>query len=227
MNKPKLAPSILAADFSKLGSEIEAADKAGADMIHIDVMDGAFVPNITLGPDIIASVRPYTNLAFDVHLMIEEPQRYIARFAAAGADIITVQAEACRHLHRTIQEIKASGVKSGVALSPATPPDVLDYVIGEIDMVLLMSVNPGFGGQSFIPAVLEKIRAVRKTIDALGVSVDIEVDGGIKLSNVGKVVQAGADVIVAGSALYNSEGIGHNAARFRAAMDNAALPEGM
>ncbi|NOU83322.1 ribulose-phosphate 3-epimerase [Paenibacillus sp. LMG 31459] len=220
----KLAPSILAADFSALGSEIQAIDSSGADLVHIDVMDGHFVPNLTLGPDIIRAIRPYTRLCFDVHLMIAEPQRYISSFAAAGADILTVQAEACTHLHRTVQEIKAAGLKAGVALNPATPLSVLDHILEDIDLVLLMSVNPGFGGQSFIPAVMGKIKALRRTLDTLDRRIDLEVDGGIKLSNVREVVEAGANVIVAGSALFKTGGLRDNVERFRSETGSYAAP---
>lgn len=220
----KLAPSILAADFSALGSEIQAIDSSGADLVHIDVMDGHFVPNLTLGPDIIRAIRPYTKLCFDVHLMIAEPQRYISSFAAAGADILTVQAEACTHLHRTVQEIKAAGLKAGVALNPATPLSVLDHILEDIDLVLLMSVNPGFGGQSFIPAVMGKIKALRRTLDTLDRRIDLEVDGGIKLSNVREVVEAGANVIVAGSALFKTGGLRDNVERFRSETGSYAAP---
>jgi len=215
----KLAPSILAADFAALGSEIQAIEAAGADLIHIDVMDGQYVPNITMGPEIIRAIRPYSGLVFDVHLMIDEPQRYLSQFVSAGADIITVHAEACRHLHRTIQEIKASGIKAGVALNPGTPLSALDGVMGDADMVLLMSVNPGFGGQSFIPLVFGKIRTLRGMLDALGGTADLEVDGGINLANVRSVAEAGANVIVAGSALFNSRSLQDNVDSFRAAMD--------
>ncbi|WP_042210847.1 ribulose-phosphate 3-epimerase [Paenibacillus borealis] len=220
----KLAPSILAADFSALGSEIQAIDSSGADLVHIDVMDGQFVPNLTLGPDIIRAIRPYTRLCFDVHLMIAEPQRYISNFAAAGADILTVQAEACTHLHRTVQEIKAAGLKAGVALNPATPLSVLDHILEDIDLVLLMSVNPGFGGQSFIPSVMGKIKALRRTLDTLDRRIDLEVDGGIKLSNAREVVEAGADVIVAGSALFKTGGLRDNVERFRSETGSYAAP---
>jgi len=199
----KIAPSILSADFSSLGQDIRAAEEAGADLIHIDVMDGVFVPNITIGPLVVDAVRPLTSLMLDVHLMIVEPDRYIARFAEAGADTISVHAEACIHLHRTVQEIKGCGVRAGVALNPATPLSCIEYVLGDIDMVLIMSVNPGFGGQAFIPSVLEKIRRLRRICKEAGMSsVEIEVDGGINSETIAPVVQAGADICVAGSAVF-------------------------
>jgi len=201
----KIAPSILSADFSKLGSEIKDVERGGADWIHIDVMDGHFVPNITIGPLIVEAVRPITKLTLDVHLMIENPDQYIEAFAKAGADYITVHAEACTHLHRTIQLIKSYGVKAGVVLNPATPPSVLDYVLEDIDLVLLMTVNPGFGGQAFIPSVLDKIEKVRSMIDEKGLSVDIEIDGGVNPETARLCVERGATVLVAGSAIYNKE----------------------
>lgn len=199
----KIAPSILSADFSKLGEEIKDVERGGADWIHIDVMDGHFVPNITIGPLIVEAVRPITKLTLDVHLMIENPDQYIEAFAKAGADYITVHAEACTHLHRTIQLIKSFGVKAGVVLNPATSVSVLDYVLEDIDMVLLMSVNPGFGGQAFIPSVLDKIEAVRSMIDEKGLDIDIEIDGGVNPETARLCVEKGATVLVAGSAIYN------------------------
>ncbi|PQD95906.1 ribulose-phosphate 3-epimerase [Pradoshia eiseniae] len=201
----KIAPSILSADFSKLGSEIKDVERGGADWIHIDVMDGHFVPNITIGPLIVEAVRPITKLTLDVHLMIENPDQYIEAFAKAGADYITVHAEACTHLHRTIQLIKSFGVKAGVVLNPATPPSVLDYVLEDLDLVLLMTVNPGFGGQAFIPSVLDKIEKVRNMIDEKGLSIDIEIDGGVNPETARLCVERGATVLVAGSAIYNKE----------------------
>jgi ribulose-phosphate 3-epimerase len=201
----KIAPSILSADFARLGEEVKAAEDAGAHMIHIDVMDGHFVPNITIGSAVVESIRKVTRLPLDVHLMIEEPDRYLGDFVKAGADILTVHCEACRHLHRTVQMIKESGVKAGVSLNPATPLWNLENILHDVDMVLLMSVNPGFGGQDFIPGTLEKIRLLKKMIAEAGLSVPIEVDGGIKPANAKMVAEAGADILVMGSAFFNSE----------------------
>ncbi|MFK9092380.1 ribulose-phosphate 3-epimerase [Bacillus salipaludis] len=199
----KIAPSILSADFSKLGEEILAVEKGGADYIHIDVMDGHFVPNITIGPLIVEAIRPITKLPLDVHLMIENPDQYIAAFANAGADYITVHVEACRHLHRTIQNIKSFGIKAGVVLNPATSVETIQHVIGDIDMVLLMSVNPGFGGQTFIPEVLPKIRKVKEMAEQKGMNLEIEIDGGVNPETARQCMEAGANVLVAGSAIYN------------------------
>jgi ribulose-phosphate 3-epimerase len=199
----KIAPSILSADFSKLGEEITAVEKAGADYIHIDVMDGHFVPNITIGPLIVEAIRPITKLPLDVHLMIENPDQYIEAFAKAGADYITVHVEACRHLHRTIQNIKSFGIKAGVVLNPATPVESIQHIIGDIDMVLLMSVNPGFGGQKFIPEVLPKISRVKKMAEEKGLALEIEIDGGVNPETGKLCMEAGANVLVAGSAIYN------------------------
>jgi len=201
----KIAPSILSADFSKLGEEIIAVDQAGADYIHIDVMDGHFVPNITIGPLIVEAVRPVTKLPLDVHLMIENPDQYVEAFAKAGADYITVHVEACRHLHRTIQSIKSFGIKAGVVLNPATPVESIQHIISDIDMVLLMSVNPGFGGQTFIPEVLPKIRKVKEMAEQKGLSLEIEIDGGVNPETARQCIEAGANVLVAGSAVYNQE----------------------
>ncbi|MBL8836743.1 MAG: ribulose-phosphate 3-epimerase [Alphaproteobacteria bacterium] len=198
----RIAPSILAADFSRLGEEVRAMQDAGADYIHIDVMDGHFVPNLTLGPLIVKALRPHTTLPFDVHLMIAPVDPYVAAFAEAGADIITVHPEAGAHLHRTIQLIKSCGRKAGVSLNPATPVAAVEPVIGDIDLILVMSVNPGFGGQSFIPGALAKLRTLRALIDASGRAIELEVDGGINAETAGPAVAAGADVLVAGTAAF-------------------------
>lgn len=201
----KLAPSILSADFSKLADEIREVDQAGADYIHIDVMDGMFVPSISFGLPVIRSIRKVTDKPFDVHLMIEEPVRYVKEFVNAGADIITVHAEACKHLNRTVQTIKEEGIKAGVVLNPSTPLSELDYILEYVDMVLLMSVNPGFGGQTYIDNVTGKIRDLREMLDKSHSEVLIEVDGGINLKNAVDVIKAGADILVAGSAVFNGD----------------------
>ncbi len=198
----RIAPSILAADFARLGEEVRAMQDAGADYIHIDVMDGHFVPNLTLGPLIVKALRPHTTLPFDVHLMIAPVDPYVAAFAEAGADIITVHPEAGPHLHRTIQLIKGCGKKAGVSLNPATPVAAIEHVIGDIDLILVMSVNPGFGGQSFIAGALDKLRDLRAHIDASGRAIDLEVDGGINAQTAQQAVAAGADVLVAGTAAF-------------------------
>ncbi len=201
----KIVPSILAADFSRLGEEVKAVEAAGADWIHVDVMDGQFVPNITVGPLVVAALRKVTELPLDVHLMIENADQYIEDFADAGADIISVHAEACPHLHRTIQRIKENGVRAGVVLNPATTLFALDEIIEQVDMVLLMSVNPGFGGQEFVGSVLSKIELLRNTLNESGVELDLEVDGGVNPDNVAAIKQAGANVLVAGSAIFGSD----------------------
>ena len=201
----KIAPSILAADFANFGAAIELLEKAGADYVHCDVMDGVFVPNISFGMSTIAALRKRTALPLDVHLMITDPGRYVGEFAQAGADIITVHAEACTHLHRTIQQIHAAGKLAGVSLNPATSPDVLTYVMDEVDLILCMSVNPGFGGQKFIPSTLEKLRVVRGMIEKSGRDILLEVDGGVGPANYKEIVAAGANMLVAGSAVFNAE----------------------
>jgi ribulose-phosphate 3-epimerase len=198
----QLAPSILSADFSRLAEEIRAVEQAGVRMLHVDVMDGHFVPNLTIGPPVVASLRGATTLRLDTHLMVEEPDRLLDAFLEAGADMISVHVEACRHLHRTVTSIKAGGREAGVVLNPATPLHALDEILAEVDYVLLMSVNPGWGGQRFIPHVMDKVAALRRRIDAAGLSTRIEVDGGVTRDNVVALAEAGADILVAGSAVF-------------------------
>ena len=200
-----LAPSILAADFGNLGADVRKAAEGGAEYIHLDVMDGAFVPSISFGMPVIASLRGCTDKVFDVHMMVEDPGRYIDDMKRAGADLITVHQEACTHLDRVIGQIKAAGCKAGVALNPATPIHTLDCVLDQVDMILIMSVNPGFGGQKFIPYTLEKVRALRRKLDSLGLSVDIQVDGGVNMDTIGPLMEAGANVLVAGSAVFKGD----------------------
>lgn len=216
----KIAPSILSADFLRLGDEIKAAESAGADMIHIDIMDGRFVPNITIGSFIVESIRKITKLPLDVHLMIEEPERYLQGFIKAGADFLTVHYEASTHLHRTIQCIKKANIKAGVSINPATPVWCLESILYDVDLVLLMSVNPGFGGQEFIPHTLEKIKKLKRLITEKAISVLIEVDGGINPDNVKMVTSAGADIIVMGSAFFNSEDYGKIIRQIRKVIKN-------
>lgn len=201
----KVAPSVLAADFAELGSQLRAVSEAGAEWIHLDVMDGAFVPSISFGMPVIKSIRRVTDRVFDVHMMVEEPGRYVEDVKKAGADVITVHAEACKHLDRVISQIKEAGCRAGVALNPATPVSVLEHILDQVDMVLIMTVNPGFGGQKFIPYTIEKVKAVRRLCDERGLTTDIQVDGGISAANVREVLEAGANIFVAGSAVFGTD----------------------
>jgi len=211
----KIAPSILSAQFLSLGEEIKAAETAGADMLHIDIMDGHFVPNITIGPSIVEAIRTITSLPLDVHLMIEKPDSYLGDFIKAGADYLTIHYEASIHLHRTVQRIKESGVRAGVSLNPATPVWSLEDIVPDIDLVLLMSVNPGFGGQEFIPQVIDKIKMLKKLIREKGLTPSIEIDGGVKLENIPDIIGAGADILVMGSAFFNAEDYAAVVRKFR------------
>jgi ribulose-phosphate 3-epimerase len=221
MKKKLIAPSILSADFSRLGEEIRAVEEAGADWIHVDVMDGHFVPNITVGPLVVEAARRVTSLPLDVHLMIENADRYAEDFIRAGSDYLVVHAEACSHLQRTLTHIREKGCKAGVSLNPATPLSVLDHILPDLDLVLIMSVNPGFGGQSFIPQVLDKIRDLRERLDRLGREILLEVDGGIKVENIGDVARSGIDAFVAGSAIFGSGDYVGTIARMRAEIATA------
>ncbi len=211
----KLAPSLLSADFSKLGEEIALIEKSGADYVHLDVMDGIYVPNITFGAPVIKKIRKTTKLPFDVHLMVDRPERFIDDFADAGSDIITVHPEASIHLHRTLQAIREKGVKAGVSLNPSTPLNVLEYIMDDVDLILIMSVNPGFGGQSYIPAMTEKIKNLRNMILRSGNDIILEVDGGIKLDNAKEIIDAGADLIVVGSGIFNAQDVEKRIGEFK------------
>jgi ribulose-phosphate 3-epimerase len=219
--KIKIAPSLLAADFGKLGDEAKAAESAGADMLHVDVMDGHFVPNITIGPGVVAAIRKRVAIPLDVHLMISEPDKYIAPFADAGSDILTVHAEVLPNLGQTLQAIRARGIKAGVSINPPTPLEKIEPVLNEVDLVLLMTVNPGFGGQKFIGSVLPKIAELRKIADAKGYGFDLEVDGGITLQTVPEAVRAGANVIVAGTAIFGADDIARAVQSLREAAKSA------
>jgi len=214
-----IAPSILSADFSRLGEEVKAVERVGADWIHVDVMDGHFVPNITIGPLVVEAVKRVTDLPLDVHLMIEDPDRYLKDFARAGSTLMTVQVEACMHLHRTVQAIKALDVKAGVALNPATPLSTIEWILEDVDLILIMSVNPGYGGQKFIPQALQKISALKPMIRAKNPNVVIEVDGGINQETIRSAAEAGADVYVAGSAIFGSSDYGKTMGRLRSLIE--------
>ena len=217
-SKKKIAPSILSADFACLAEEIKAVEQAGADILHIDVMDGHFVPNFTIGPPIVAAIKKVTRLPLDVHLMMTNPDDFIPEFIEAGSNYLTVHVETCPHLHRTIQSIKERGIRAGVTLNPATPLSAVEPILPEVDLLLIMSVNPGFGGQKFIPSVMDKIKLARRMIDAKGLKVELEVDGGLKVENVGAISSAGADIFVAGSAIFGSKDYKQTISKMRQAI---------
>ena len=218
----RIAPSILSADFARLGEQVKEAEAGGADWIHVDVMDGHFVPNITIGPLFVRALRPVTNLPLDVHLMIEKPEHYLADFAQAGADCLTVHVETCPHLHRTLQQIKELGVKAGVTLNPATPLSTLEEILPDVDLVLIMSVNPGYGGQSYIPGSTAKVARLRQMLDAIGSKAELEIDGGVNTNTISEIVAAGATMLVAGSAVFNQRAqIAENIRQLRQAADRA------
>ena len=222
MNQIKISPSILSADFTRLADQVREAEEAGVDYIHVDVMDGHFVPNITIGPLVVKALRPITKLPLDVHLMIENPEFYLEDFSKAGADIITVHQEATPHLHRTIQQIHDLGIKAGVSINPSTSVRTLDEIICDVDLILVMSVNPGFGGQSYIHSCTNKIRKVREMLDDRGVSADLEVDGGVNVDTVNEVISAGANAFVAGSAIFNDKNsVAENVSALRAKIKNS------
>ncbi|TJX16174.1 ribulose-phosphate 3-epimerase [Tissierella creatinini] len=215
----KIAPSLLSADFANLSEEIKKIEKGGADYLHLDVMDGIFVSNITFGPPVIKSLRKVTDMPFDVHLMIDKPERFIKNFAEAGADILTIHPEATIHLHKTIQEIKSFGIKAGVSLNPSTDLSVLNYIIEDLDLILIMTVNPGFGGQGFIETMMDKIKDLRNLIDQKGLDIILEVDGGVKLSNAKKLTDLGVDLLVAGSEVFGAEDIEQRTREFKLIID--------
>jgi ribulose-phosphate 3-epimerase len=214
----KIAPSILSADFSRLGEQVAEVEQAGADLLHVDVMDGHFVPNLTIGPAVVSSLKRVSALPLDVHLMVDNPDQVIPAFIDAGADLITVHVEVCYHLHRTIGAIKQQGLKAGAVLNPTTPLSTLEYILPDVDLILLMSVNPGFGGQVFIPQVLDKLTKLRRLVDQLGLNIELEIDGGVKLDNASRIAQAGADILVAGSAVFNTPQPGETVKQMKAAV---------
>ncbi len=217
----KIAPSILSADFCRLGEQVAEVEKAGADLIHVDVMDGHFVPDITIGPLVVGALKKVTPMPLDVHLMVDNPDQLIPAFIDAGADLITVHVEVCYHLHRTIGSIKQKGVKAGAVLNPTTPLSLLEHILPDVDMILLMSVNPGFGGQVFIPQVLDKLANLRRLVDEQGLNIEIEIDGGVKLDNAAKIAKNGADIVVAGSAIFDNPQPGEMVKQMRAVLDEA------